>query len=262
MTYETITVEHQEGVTTLTLKNGPTNAVTPQLLNELERALVDIEYDSSTRCLTITGSGKFFCVGGDLSASIVDPKDVQKSLKENLGLLNNTFIHLSRLPIPVVTAINGDTAGVGMSLALLGDIVIASDSTSLKPAYVSVGLSPDGGMTSSLVRLVGLRMAQKLLYLDEKIPAENAVSIGLITETVPADKLQSHAHALAKKLAHGPTSSIKKIKSLLREAHLKPLEEQVHAEGEMLIEAAISPTGREGMKAFLEKRKPNFINIE
>jgi 2-(1,2-epoxy-1,2-dihydrophenyl)acetyl-CoA isomerase len=159
---------------------------------------------------------------------------------------------------PLVVAVNGAAAGAGMSLAVAGDLVLAAASAKFSMAYTAAGLSPDGSSTFFLPRLVGLRRTQELMFTNRRLDADEACAWGLVTRVVPDDALQREARALARQLAEGPTAAYGTVKSLLTSAFDESLETQMEHEARGIAAMAATPDGREGIRAFLEKRAPRF----
>ncbi len=251
-------VNQIDSVAVVKLDAPPFNGLSPPMFKALDLLLQDLAENDSIRTLLITGSGSFFCAGGDLGASIGQPDEVRDRIASTLPQLNAAFARFANFPVPVVAALNGNAAGAGMSLAMLADYVVMADNAVLKTAYVSAGLTPDGGLTHSLARLLGKRQATALLYLDEKIQAQRALELGLVSEVVAADQLEARGLALAQKFADGPTASFAAVKALMMSAYETKLEVQMNLEGQALVEAVGSCDGQEGMAAFIERRAPRF----
>jgi 2-(1,2-epoxy-1,2-dihydrophenyl)acetyl-CoA isomerase len=258
MTHQTITVEISEQIATITL-NRPErmNACSLDMAGEINDALAAGLGDA--RCLIITGAGRGFCSGADLSArgssSITGGEGSYIALTRHY---NPLMMNLARLNMPIITAINGAAAGVGCSIGLAGDFVLASKSGYFLQAFVNIGLVPDGGASWMLPRLVGKARATEMMMLGEKISGEKAEDWGLIYKCVEDDVLQAEARALAIRLANGPTVSYavmrKNILTSLENSYAEAL--LAEAEGQRI--AGGSDDAAEGGKAFLEKRKPQF----
>jgi 2-(1,2-epoxy-1,2-dihydrophenyl)acetyl-CoA isomerase len=164
----------------------------------------------------------------------------------------------SRMRAPLVVAVNGTAAGAGMSLAVSGDLVLAADVAKFTMAYTAAGLSPDGSSSYFLPRLIGLRRTQELMLTNRRLSAQEAFEWGLVNRVVAADDLQQQARALAAQLAQGPTRAFGTVKRLLNESFTGTLETQMELEARGIAAMAGTPDGREGIQAFLEKRKPSF----
>lgn len=258
MTYETITVDLADKIATITL-NRPErmNACSLDMAVEINDALSNGLGD--TRCLVITGAGRGFCSGADLSAR--GERSVSGGEGSYIALTrhyNPLMMNLARLNIPIVTAINGAAAGVGCSIGLCGDFVIAGKSGYFLQAFVNIGLVPDGGASWMLPRLVGKARATEMMMLGEKISGEKAADWGLIYKCVEDDVLQSEARTLATRLANGPTVSY----AVMRKNILTGLEnsyaEQLLAEAEGQRVAGSTGDAKEGALAFVQKRKAEF----
>jgi 2-(1,2-epoxy-1,2-dihydrophenyl)acetyl-CoA isomerase len=227
----------------------------------MARGLLDIaiacEADPAVRCVTVTGAGKLFCAGGDVSLMGGAGPKLPQLLAELIAPLNAALSRLARMPKPLVTLVNGPAAGAGMSLAILGDIVLSARSAHFTPAYSAIGLTADGGLSWTLPRLVGLRRAQEIILTNRRVKADEAEAIGLVTRTVDDDALAAEGAALAKKLADAPTAALGAARGLLRESFETAFETQLDRE---LRSMAVAGAGeaQEGLAAFLAKRPPNF----
>ena len=257
-TYETILADRQGGVLQITL-NRPErlNAASIQLADELRAALYDI---GDARCVLITGAGKGFCSGADLTArgegnAITSKGGSHQALQNHYNPLVSQIL---RLPVPVITAVNGPAAGVGCSIALAGDFVIAGQSAYFLQAFVNIGLVPDGGSTWLLARAIGRARATRMMMLGEKISASQAEEWGLIYMAVDDAALMDEAGALAKKLAEGPTLAYATMKRNISTALDGTISDVLLAEAEGQRTAGASADAMEGGMAFLQKRKANF----
>jgi 2-(1,2-epoxy-1,2-dihydrophenyl)acetyl-CoA isomerase len=258
MTYETITVDVSDKIATITL-NRPErmNACSLDMAGEINNALAADLGDA--RALVITGAGRGFCSGADLSArgstSISGGEGSYIALTRHY---NPMMMSLARLNMPIITAVNGAAAGVGCSIGLCGDFVIAGKSGYFLQAFVNIGLVPDGGASWMLPRMVGKARATEMMMLGEKINAEKAEDWGLIYKCVEDDVLQAEARALATRLANGPTVAYAVMRKNILVAMENSYSEQLLAEAEGQRIAGGSADAMEGGMAFMEKRKPNF----
>ena len=255
---EVIRYEIDGGVGLITL-NRPEkhNAVTSEMLRSLLNAITDAAADDDVRAVLITGAGTAFCVGQDLSdpsASGDDP-DLGALLEERW---NPVIRELRAIRKPVVVAVNGTAAGAGMSLALAGDIVLAARSAKFHPAFSAVGLVPDSGATWALPRLVGPARARALSMVIDSLTAEEALELGMIWQVVDDDALLGEAGDLAVSLAAGPTLAYAAIKQAIEAAEANTLSEQLDLERDLQRELGRSHDYKEGVAAFMEKRKPRF----
>ena len=247
--------ERQDGVLVLTL-NRPEklNAITGELLDALYAALKEGEEDREVRALLLTGEGRAFSAGQDLT----EFGDRKPDYEAHLRRYNRVVEALSGLEKPLVVAVNGVAAGAGMSLALWGDLRLAAVGASFTTAFVRIGLVPDSGLSFLLPRLVGLAKAQELLLLSPRLSAEEALALGLVHRVVPAEKLMEEALSLAKELAQGPTRAYALTKKLLLETYRLSLTEALALEAVLQGQAGQTQDHEEGVRAFREKRPPRF----
>jgi 2-(1,2-epoxy-1,2-dihydrophenyl)acetyl-CoA isomerase len=257
MTYEMIRVETVGAVRRIVL-NRPDrlNACPPTMAVEISDALYDLE---GARAVLITGEGRAFCSGADLAASgkrsIMGGAGSYKALTESY---NPMIAKLSRLPVPVVCAVNGVAAGVGCSLALMGDFVIAARSAYFLQAFVNIGLVPDGGSSWLLPRLIGKPRAMQMMMLGERVSAEKAEEWGMIYKAVEDAALADEGLALATRLAEGPTVALGVMRQNVARALETDLPAALLIEAEGQWRAGDSADAREGITAFLGKRKTQF----
>ncbi|MBL8535317.1 MAG: 2-(1,2-epoxy-1,2-dihydrophenyl)acetyl-CoA isomerase [Betaproteobacteria bacterium] len=260
MDYSSILLDVTEGVATLTL-NRPDrlNAFTASMHVEIRDALTRIEAPGAARVLVITGAGRAFSAGQDLteSGNIDGPEafDAGRALEDNY----NKLLHrLHALPMPVIAAVNGVAAGASANIALACDIVIAAQSATFLQAFARIGLIPDAGGTYVLPRLVGMARAMGLAMLAEPLSAELAAQWGLIWKCVDDASFASEVSALAGRLAEGPTGTYALIKQALYASVDNDFARQLACEVDLQRKAAAAPDFREGVSAFLEKRAPRF----
>lgn len=252
-------LEIEAGVATLTLAHPEVlNAISPAMLDGLLDALDAVEDPAhGARCLLVTGEGRAFSAGANLGG------DGPSTRADDAGAVLETHYHplfrrLRDLPMPLVTAVNGVAAGVGMSLALHGDLVLAARSAYFLQAFRRIGLVPDGGITWLLPRLVGLARARELSLLGERLPAERAFDWGLIHRVVDDPELLPAARSLAAGLAAGPTRALALTRRLYWESADRGYEEQLDLERRLQREAGRTCDAKEGIRAFLDKRTPVF----
>lgn len=258
--FSDIRLELHEGTALLTLNRPDSlNSFTTAMHGEMKAALDRIEQDQTVRALVLTGAGRGFCAGQDLSDDAVRPGGTAHDLGEAVETLYNPLVlRLRRLKMPVICAVNGIAAGAGVNIALACDIVIAARSASFLQPFCNIGLVPDSGGTYALPRFIGLPRAMGLALLGEKLPAEKAAAWGLIWQVVDDDQLMETARALAAKLAKGPTRGYAAIKQAMHQSLDNSLEQQLNLERDLQREMGYSEDYKEGVSAFLEKRKPNF----
>lgn len=251
--------ERRGTVAVLTL-NRPVagNSFDVPLARAMMEAAIICDEDASIRCVMITGNGRLFCAGGDVDGFANAGEGAGALIKEITAYLHMAISRFARMGKPLVTAVNGPAAGAGFSLAMLGDLVLAARSAHFTLAYTAIGLTPDGGATWLLPRLVGLRRAQELVLTNRRVPAEEAVGMGLITRVVDDGSLLEEANKLATQLAAGATQALGQARRLLLSSFDSSLETHMEMESRSIGEAARSPHGREGASAFLAKRKAEF----
>ena len=259
MSDASLLMERDGAIVRLTL-NRPTaaNSIDVPMARALMEASIVCDEDDSVRCVLLTGAGRMFCAGGDVAGFANAGDDVPRLLKEITSYLHAAIAHFARMNKPLVTAVNGPAAGAGFSLAMLGDLVLASRTAHFTLAYTALGLSPDGGATWLLPRLVGLRRAQEMALMNQRVSADAAAAAGLITRAVEDHSLLPEATALAHQLAEGATPAFGKVRNLLLASFGQSLEAQMEAEARGIAEMARTAQGREGIAAFIARRKPNF----
>lgn len=209
------------------------------------------------RVVLLAGEGRFFSPGGDL-VWMSAHSDRSAAVRELADTLHEGLLHLAALDAPVIARVHGIAAGAGVSLVLVADIAIAGASASFTLAYTAVGLSPDGGSTWLLPRIVGRRRAAELMLLNRRIDAAEASAIGIVTRTVADEDLDAAIDEIIDRLRSGPTAAYGAVKRLLAGSSQATLHEQLAAETNEIAALAGSPTGVEGIAAFLEKRPPVF----
>jgi 2-(1,2-epoxy-1,2-dihydrophenyl)acetyl-CoA isomerase len=235
------------------------NAFNVELARALMEGAITCDEDDAVRCVVLTGAGRMFCAGGDVADFASAGDRASALIKEIASYLHaavSTFAHMRK---PLITAINGPAAGAGFSLGLLGDLALAANSATFSLAYAAIGLSPDGGASFLLPRLVGLRRAQEMMMLNPRLSAAEAAAMGLVTRTVEDAALESEVAALADRLAQSATGALGRARQLLLQSYGATLEEQMDAELRAIADSARSPHGKAGVQAFLAKRKPEFL---
>lgn len=258
MTDQPVDFRMSGAVAQITLNRPDANALDLEMARSLMDAAMRCDHDPAVRAVLLTGNGRFFCAGGDLKAMAGFGDALPSKLKEMTVYLHAAVSHLVRMRAPLVIAVNGPAAGAGFSLAVIGDIVLAARSASFTMAYTAAGLVPDGSSTWMLPRLISVRRAQELMLTNRRLSTTEAEAWGLVTRVVDDDRLAGDAGAMAAKLAAGPTVAFGCVKRLLATSFDRGLEAQMEAEGRGIAEMARSQDGREGIGAFLDKRKPHF----
>jgi 2-(1,2-epoxy-1,2-dihydrophenyl)acetyl-CoA isomerase len=249
----------EAGVLTITL-NRPDklNAFNPGMHQELRKALERARDEAEVRAVLLTGAGRGFCAGQDLSERNV-AADAPIDLSVSLGSNYNPLVRrLRELPKPVVCAVNGVAAGAGANIALACDLVIAARSASFVQSFSRLGLVPDSGGTWILPRLLGQARAMGLALLGEKLTAEQAAEWGLIWKVVEDDALMKEALSLSASLAQGPTKGYGLIKKAFNASWGNSLDAQLDLERDLQREAGLTQDYREGVAAFMQKRKPQY----
>jgi enoyl-CoA hydratase len=256
MAYKTIILEKKDTVALLTLNRPPMNPLNRTMYAELAQASDEVDADPGVKVVVITGSGeKAFAAGLDVTdvegKSLVDIMEFQ-------AFSGMASAKVAAIGKPVIAAINGLALGGGLELALRCDIRIASDKALFGQPEVNLGIIPGGGATQLLSRLIGTARAKELFFTGDTIKADRALELGMVNRVVPADKLMDEVTALAAGLAKKPAVALKMIKLAVDHGINMDLRSALTYEGECFALSFVSDDGREGMRAFVEKRKPNF----
>ena len=231
------------------------NALMPEMADAMIAALDDAQADESCRAVLLTGAGRGFCAGQDLTEIVgASPADLERLLEHYHPLI----LKIRALPIPVVCAVNGVAAGAGANLALACDIVLAARSATFVQAFTRIGLVPDCGGTWFLPRLIGTARARALAFLAEPLPAETAAEWGLVWRMTEDERLLPEAEALAARLASQASNALALTKRALDATGENTLAQQLDLEGELQRQAGAHPDHAEGVRAFLEKRPAAF----
>jgi 2-(1,2-epoxy-1,2-dihydrophenyl)acetyl-CoA isomerase len=253
----TVEIDVRDRIARITLNRPDAgNALNLELASALCRAAVGLR-GSDVGAVILTGAGRTFCVGGDLHY-MREAVNVGDAVLRLATQFHGAIEAFAALDAPVISAVRGAAAGGGMSLAIAGDIVLAAESARFTMAYTAIGFPPDGGSSWTLPRLVGLRRAAELMLLNERLDAEAARELGLVTRVVADDALDAEAEALARRLADGPIHAHGAVKRLLQKSATRGFAEQLAEEARTIAALADGPDGREGVAAFLEKRAPGF----
>jgi 2-(1,2-epoxy-1,2-dihydrophenyl)acetyl-CoA isomerase len=255
---ESIQYQVNQGLATITLNRPDVfNSFNREMALSMQAALDACEKNQEVRAVLITGNGKAFCAGQDLK-EVTDPEN-NPGFRAILDEHYNPIIRRIRsIEKPIVAAVNGVAAGAGANIALACDIVLASDQASFIQAFSKIGLIPDSAGTFFLPRLIGLQKAAALCMLGDKVSAEEAERMGMIYKVFPADSLMQEAQAMANKLAAMPTLALGLTKRLFNQSLNNDLEAQLKLESDLQIVAGSSNDYKEGVTAFVEKRKPEF----
>jgi 2-(1,2-epoxy-1,2-dihydrophenyl)acetyl-CoA isomerase len=257
--YTTLKLDVRDGVAYITLNRPEAgNALNLELAWELLRAVMRCDEDPEVRAVVISGAGRMFCVGGDLSSFTEQGDHLPQHLKEVTTYLHAAVSRMARMEPPVVAAVHGAAAGAGMSLACACDLVVAAESARFAMAYTNAGLTPDGSSTYYLPRLVGFKRAIELTLTNRELSAQEAMEWGIVTRVVPDDDLSENAAALATQLAAGATKALGAAKRLLHIGWTETLETQMEHETQTIADVARTADAREGIAAFMEKRSAEF----
>jgi 2-(1,2-epoxy-1,2-dihydrophenyl)acetyl-CoA isomerase len=258
MEFNKVKVDLEGGVAMLTLNHPEVmNAISIDMLEGLGDAMDFVEDKANgVRCVVLTGAGKGFCAGANLQGRDTGGKRGAGSVLESH--YHPLLRRMRHLHCPIVSAVNGAAAGAGMSLALMGDLVLAARSAYFLQAFRRIGLVPDAGSTYLLPRLVGLARAMELSLLGEKLPAEKALDWGLINRVYDDAALMGEAKTMASELANGPTASLAFIRKLYWESPENTFEQQLDLEFRTQRLAGATADFKEGVTAFLEKRPAKF----
>jgi 2-(1,2-epoxy-1,2-dihydrophenyl)acetyl-CoA isomerase len=258
---DSLILDHRENGVAIVTLNRPDrlNALNKDLAVALNQALGSIATDKQVGVVVITGAGRAFCAGGDLA--VIGKGHQENDMTELEPLLRSgmqAVLKMRTMRQPVIAAINGPAAGAGMNIALAADLRIASDAATFGQNFVNVGLFPDYGGTFFLPELVGPAKAAEMFYTGEMIDAKTALQLGIVNRVVPAAELEATAKALAQKLADGPHVAIQAVKQVLYGSKRDELVKALENEVEQQLKCFQSKDCGEGVRAFLEKRKPKF----
>ena len=247
----------QSGILTLTLNRPPVNALSLEMVNELQAAFKQAAHNQDVRCIVLTATGKAFSAGHDVTEMLEQGESA--SYRAHLQATYNPLILLIRqIEKPVVAAINGTVAGAGLGIALACDLRIAAESACFTVGFAGIGLVPDSGVSLLLPVLIGLGRASESAFTNEPISAAQALDWGLVNRVVAEADLRSETEALARRLAAGPVGAFGLTKRAFNKAILPNLEETLDYEAQMQEIANKGEEHREGVRAFLEKRSPRF----
>jgi enoyl-CoA hydratase/carnithine racemase len=251
--------EKRGRVLLVTLSNpAARNAITPDLYRQALPLFRDIGVDPSIGAVVLTGEGEHFCGGGNLNRLLAQrdlPPDTQR---DNLNAFHEWALALQGCPKPVIAAVEGAAAGGGFSICLACDLIVAAEDAKFVMSYVRVGLSPDGGGSDSLAQMVAPQAALEMLLDGGAVSAARLHALGVVNRVVPRGSALAEALAWAERLAAGPAGSQARIKALLYGARHRTRREQLDAEREAFVASLYSDEAGEGIKAFLDKRKPRF----
>jgi 2-(1,2-epoxy-1,2-dihydrophenyl)acetyl-CoA isomerase len=260
-----VVIERNDGVLEIILSRPEIlNAVNRETIAELAAAVAEAAEDRAARVVLLRGAGTHFCAGGDITmfAELIrlGPAERQQALYRIVDTLHPLLVRMRHMPKPVLAAVQGAAAGFGLSLVLAADLALAAEDTVFTSGYIHLGTSPDGGMTAMLARVVGLKQAAELMLLGDRFDAGRALELGLVNRVVPADALAAEAAALAARLAAGPSYAYGRTKALLQATLGDAFDAQLRRETESFAACAATEDFAEGVRAFLEKRRPAFAD--
>jgi 2-(1,2-epoxy-1,2-dihydrophenyl)acetyl-CoA isomerase len=256
---DTLLYEVKDHVARITF-NRPdaANALNMEMGRDLMHASIRASEDPAVRAVILTGAGKMFSGGGDLKSFAAQEDRLPAHLKEVALYLHAAISRFVRMDAPVIAAVNGSAGGAGMSLCLFADLVLAAESARFTLAYTRAGLSPDGGSTYFLPRIIGVRRALELALTNRVLTAKEALDWGIVTRVVPDAELQAEAQTLANQLAAGATRAFGAAKRLLHHSSSESLETQMELEAQAIADQARTRDAREGIAAFIAKRPASF----
>ena len=260
MSYDNIDVTEDSGIVTITLdRPDKMNALVGHMRRDLAEALEEAGSERAVRVVVITGAGRAFCAGGDLAyaAELIERDDVEEFARL-LGAARRVVTAIRQMTKPVVASINGPASGAGCNLALACDLRIASANASFTQSFVKIGFHPDWGGTYFLPRLVSANKACELFFLGDTVDAQEALRLGLVNWVVPESELEAETRKLAERLRDAPPTSIAAAKQAVYLSSHEDLETMLRYEVEAQIRCFESRDGKEGVRAFLEKRAPRF----
>ena len=268
MSYEYLRYAFEDGVGLVTL-NRPErlNAINPGLVHELLQVVETSAHDDAVKVLVFTGEGRAFCAGADVLAGYqereadkeLDERDgYRRMLEGSIGHWGVLYTALGHYPKPIIAAVNGISAGAGLSLALAADMRIASTEAKFISIFIRRGLVPDTGASWHLPQLIGRGRAMEMMFTGDEVDAETADRWGLVNRVVEPDQLLPEAMALATRLASGPTVALEMTKRLVNDVTREGLDRQIQNEGWAATRAGLAEDAGEGVKSFAEKRDPNW----
>ena len=259
MAYQYVKLDRADHVATVTLNRPDAfNALNLGLGRDLFNASIELDEDPDVRCVVITGSGKSFCAGGDVKDFADNLPRVGALIKELTTYLHGAISRFCRADKPVIMAVNGVAAGGGLSLALSGDLVLATESAKLTMAYSKIAATPDGSSSYFLPRLIGLRRALELHYTNRMLSAREAMDWGLVNRVHPDAEFPGAVAALARELAQGPTLAFGRAKALFHQSTQESLETQMELEAQAIAASGHTDDFRNGVVAFARKQPVTF----
>ena len=256
--FETLALEHGDDLAIITLRRPErSNALGAQSGRDLRAVASICATDSGVRAVLLRSEGRNFCVGGDL-AEFAASSDLGSAVRAMTVDFHAAIASFARMRAPLVMAVQGAAAGAGLSLVGIADLTVAGRSASFTAAYTGVGFSADGGMTWTLPRLIGLRRYQELVFTNRTVKADEAQTLGLVTEVVDDEQLATRSEALARQLAQGPTSAYGAVRRLVLESSQRALEPQLDQESLEISALAAGADAQAAIQAALQRQRPRF----
>ena len=257
-TNDTILFSQQGSIGTMTFNRPEVyNAMNAELIVAMRDVTAEIAASKTLRVVILKGAGKAFLAGGDVGL-FYRQRDGMQGIKTMGDALHAGIKNIRNMPFPVIAQIQGACAGAGLSVAMAADFAIAAEGAQFNTAYTKIGLSPDGGSTFFLPRYVGMKRALELTMLADMFDASAAASMGIINRAVPAEALEQEVAALAERLSNGATQAFARAKKLINQSFVTPIDKQLDDEIAYFAECAATNDFKEGVTAFVEKRKPRF----
>jgi len=261
MTFSLIRLEKSEGIATITLNRPESmNTYNVLMLNELSSALEEIAVDDAIRAVILTGQGRAFCAGADVKGvdALLGLQAVKPMQEDILKLLVQVVLAIRQLPKPVIAAVNGVAAGGGANIVLACDIVLAAENAKVAENFINIGLVPDGGGTYFIPERIGYHRAAEIFFTGRILTAAEALNLGLYNRVVSAEDLATAALDLARDLSQRPTSAISACKSILNREAIPRLRAYLEDEVDQQRAMVATADAKEGITAFIEKRKAKF----
>lgn len=258
--FETLSFSVADHIATITL-NRPEimNGFNHQLGEELATLTDQIKLDNSIKAVLLKGAGPAFMAGGDIRFFHEKLTEMPAGVMKLVRILNSSILNLMQMPKPVVACVHGSVAGAGVSIMMACDLVIAAQDTKFTMAYTGIGISPDGGASYNLPRLVGTKKAMEWMLLSDIFDAQTALNAGLINWTAPAEQLTEQTTKLMYRLVKGPTQSYANAKRLVNESWRHSLETQLELEGKAFEICSMTDDFKAGVTGFLKKSRPEFV---
>ncbi len=259
----TVEIEQQGAVATVTLNRPASlNALNGEMSYELRDGFKELASSATVRAIVLQGAGGHFMAGGDIAffkqSLDLSADERKRKVTELVGVVHEFVTIMRTMPQPIIASVRGNVAGFGMSLVAAADLAIAADNALFTQAYCQIGTSPDGGNTFFLPRAIGSKRAMAMTLLNDPVPAEQALAMGLVNQVVADAELTKTTRVLAARLAKGPTQAYARAKQLINNTMSNTLQQQLDAEQERFALCSVSQDFAEGVTAFMEKRKPEF----